>query len=507
MVDNPFMSRDNSKLPHSDNPNIRQTVVNGTGGFAFKDIADRREMQEFIRDNPLIQKQDDEIKQISRQKSVIEYEDEEKISSPPSINNKFSNKEDSKEILGELNNISTTNELLDLNRPEAQEIIKELKIDHLPDYIKNRMVKVELDRRNSIPKETLTEEPTQKKIISNIDPNTPVEPPAISRAQLRKQIEKEISDKYKANVPLIDEPKILPRINIGKPNITGKYSKVEFLSGYAFYDFNSCEVRKFNIYDVPKIRNAKVEENVSDFIDAVGASLLEVDIRDLTIFDFKYLLYYHQLTSFTATPLIINWSSKYGNDNVYKINERSLKYVINKMTKEEFKDKYASKGICHPTVRDWELLQNEQFEPEDLYLINKAVYFKCDKGYSLQDKIDAMTKACEEDLSTLELIDQFNIDSEHYVNESLDLTDAKFDPIDYLSILRTQAELLEGEKSQLDASELNNISQIQRINDQLLDINLEIDDIQGKLERKEAVLPDIETKTLDIKILQFFPFI
>jgi hypothetical protein len=348
--------------------------------------------------------------------------------------------------------------------------------------------------------------PTPKqveKLITNVSPNAPVAPPPITPEQRRK-FEQKVKDK--------DE-----EVYAGKPRLITKpvnrdinFQRIDLLSGFIFYPFKECMIRKINIQDHLKLMSAQKTRNLTLFIDTIGSTLGEgVDVRSLALQDFYFILYWHRFNSYSSTPLTVNWVSKYGNNNTYKVKSTSIKYTPPKITEEEYNEWFA-RGYSIPTVRDTELFNREKLSDEDLELAFRAQFFS---GYhsefdssngaipDLDDKIKHMLELNADSVDSLGLVNEFIEATQFSVAEYIDVTDAKFDVENWKKELEKRIELTREAAEQLDKNspeyfiELETISYIQN----------EIDEINAKLEKGGKVLPDVERVPLKIEILDMFP--
>lgn len=308
-------------------------------------------------------------------------------------------------------------------------------------------------------------------------------------------------------------PATQERVLVGKPRLIlkeidrkGNYVRVQLMSGFVFYPFKDLQMRKFSILDHRRVIAAQVANDFSAFVDAVGGSFAEgYDIRDLTVPDFFYVLYWHRLHSYPTTPFIVTWTSKYGNLNRYNVTDMNLKVSPPKMTEEQYAV-WQAKGYIVPTVRDMELFESEDLQGEDRWIWDRAQFFSGNKApgefVDVQDKIDHMNEACSNDLGALGLIDKFAAECDHGLVERVEVTDEAFDPRAWAETLKEQAKYLrqEAETVQQSLPPLY-IARIQEADA----ADAQADAILATLEEGGEVPPDVETINLSIRPLDFFP--
>lgn len=98
-------------------------------------------------------------------------------------------------------------------------------------------------------------------------------------------------------------------------------------------------------------------ENTTAFMDALTGTIRSsagLTLRDLTLPDYRYFLYWHRRNSFLRTPLIVTWTSRlYGTQHKTEIQGSTLKIVKLKMTLKEFEG-WRAKGLNIPRARDVE---------------------------------------------------------------------------------------------------------------------------------------------------------
>lgn len=77
---------------------------------------------------------------------------------------------------------------------------------------------------------------------------------------------------------------------------------------YAGFTDNVMHVRRFSVDEALKIYDARAESSLRMLVEAVGATLDNFSVWDLTVGDFWFLMYWHRLHSYPKSPFIVNWT-------------------------------------------------------------------------------------------------------------------------------------------------------------------------------------------------------
>jgi hypothetical protein len=470
------------------NPRISEKVVKGSAGYPFTDIADRKGFENFIKENAHhLKAQDKEIDAMnnnSRRQTAFQPGNLPHIR--PTVPQQQNNNE----------------EVTARGRQEAEEelIYEE---DEIPPQVRN-LPKKEIDRIMRVKKQQEKNSQTQqpKRTITNVDDTKmPINAPLISNTQMRKKIEQEIAEESKLNgsVKIAQTTASDPRFVLKELETTSDFVRVELVSGYKFYEFDDVQIRKLNITDIFRIYQAKKNNDITGLIDVVS-NTLSIDGRLLTPNDFRHSCYWHRFNSYTATPLTIEWTSKYGNKNLYKIEETTLKFIQPKISRDEYWKNYVSLGLVVPTMREFEIFSRETLSEDELWLFEMAQYFrpKNFNSNSIQERIDSMSELCSKDISLIEKISNLIEDCAHGVNETIDLIDAKFDPKKWVNDLQERIDYFDNLKDLDDDMQLV-------LNVQKQELQTELDIIKNKLEKGEGVEAEVETRAISITLLDFFP--
>lgn len=351
------------------------------------------------------------------------------------------------------------------------------------------------------------EQPEQTEYITN-KPRTngpmsgPIPAPDISQVQhLEKRI-KDLEEAKKTN-NLEDGNKAPGRLAARRKTYNSEYKTITPASQCNFYSRfapNGLEIKKIDVPTQHLITEAKQTQDISGFIDAVGSTLRDVDIRDLTPDDWFYVLYWHKYNSYNRTPLILTWESKYGNENEYIIQESDLKYIYPKLSQEEYDREYYSKGLVVPTLREWELLNTStDLSPEDKSILMRAQYFK---GDTLEEKVDNYFDQGET-LETLEIIEELKRKSHHGIVHTVDVIDAKFDPVEYIKNRKDYKASLDS-----DANLYRDTPAIYTaFKQEAEEVAAEIITLEETLKNGGQVRAEVETQPVRFNALDMFPFL
>lgn len=366
------------------------------------------------------------------------------------------------------------------------------------------------------PREDIEEEQPVEDLgpITNRDVMTerlagPRTPPPIPETDLLKKQLKETQERLEAlerntGKPVeTKNPKPPRNLASRRKKYNAAYTSIIPPSKGVFYNFpvDAIRVKRIDVDIQRQITMAKVARDMSLLIDAVGATLEEpIDIRDLTNEDWFYLLYYHLFASYPKSSFTLNWTSKYGNDNAYKIKESDISYINPGLTKDEYIDKYLTKGICVPTLREWELLNTDSgLSVEDKDVLLRAQYYV---GDTIEEKVDNYFQYGET-LDHTYLVDELKAQSIHGVRNTVEVIDAQYDQAVYTGQRREYLESLKSEAEQYK----DNAPLHSAYSAEIEDITKEVKDLEDKLKRGEQVRAEVETHPVRFHALDIFPFL
>ena len=323
-------------------------------------------------------------------------------------------------------------------------------------------------------------EQSQQPIVSEI--NKPQQT-TLQKEQVQLQAQK--------LAPVPDNPSGKAKYTFVPTHEDSSYERINLPSNCIFYDFDSLLMREFDANDLSLIHKAVIRKNFSLLVDAVGNTLKDVDVRSLTTKDFFFLMYHHRLNDYPSSPYNIPWTSRYGNDNVTQIKTSDLNIVHLKLTEEDYQA-YKALGLRYPTVRDLEVLQIEEFEVEEKWLLERAQWVV---GDDLQEKIK---KVASFPIKILEAIRKFREESDHGVVERVMLRDQHFDPEKSIEHLRKIAGQVRELSKNIDTG-------LDEILGRVKDLEEEANTIEISLKEGKEILPAEEEVELEINALRFFP--
>lgn len=311
----------------------------------------------------------------------------------------------------------------------------------------------------------------------------------------------EVSDNVDEE-PGLNDPKtvaVAPRLNDMHFQEPGpkdsNYIREELPSHFVFYDFKSLHIRKFKPSDASLIYRGMTEGKFSLIIDAID-NTINVDARKLTVGDFFYLMYWQRINSYPRKPLTIEWTSRYGNENKFTVNNTSITIKSLEISTDKLKT-YFDMGLTVPLVRDMEFLQVEELTPDEKWLYERAQYVK---GDSLREKITNLD-ALSEDMSSLSDIADFRELIEHGVIERVMVRDQKFDPEKAIEVLNIQASEL---RNAVRNNELDNAIAAQLIS-KAIEFEAEAREIEVAFKNKIEYLPKEEEIAISMNAMRFFP--
>lgn len=169
---------------------------------------------------------------------------------------------------------------------------------------------------------------------------------------------------------------------------------------------------------------------------------INMDIRDLTVPDLFFMMYWLRLNSYPRSPLTITWTSKYGNENRTIIRDTSNFNIIEmKMTQVELED-WQQQGFTIPTVRDMEALASSDLSVSDDWELTYAQYMYIE-GEITKDYIQKKIKAFHEaGIDAVSQIDEFSSLIEHGVIEEVMCSDDHFNLDTAITFLETELDNL-----------------------------------------------------------------
>jgi len=264
-------------------------------------------------------------------------------------------------------------------------------------------------------------------------------------------------------------------------------------SNFVSYDWDNLYIRPFRVGDLQKLAYAR-EQGLKVIIDVIGGCINR-NVRELTIGDFIFILYWERIHSYVKSPLKFSYVSKYGNTNDVVVNESNLKIVETKLTKEQYEE-WSSKGYAIPRVADMEYIESlkgtkEQKGVKADILDDQNVQWYGHWNTPVEQKLKELA---DKELLWYEDLKEWKDLVHHGVDEIVKVVDAKFDPNKYIERLEQtifdlsdDADMFARNGRQADAIMVNR--EVQLLKEELDKIRTSID------EGKEVVAEPEELKT------------
>lgn len=322
--------------------------------------------------------------------------------------------------------------------------------------------------------------------------------------------------------PALEEPPrmrqdLKTRPSFPKDKLGPEWKRVDFPSNLVPYKgVAEIYLRPFEVADLEAIYDSIQTNNSSGYFDALD-QCISMDIRDLTVPDFIYMQYWLRMSSYTKSPFLISWTSRYGENLEETLSTTNLQTIMLDMTREEYAD-WEAQGIVFPTLRDSEyILESIPDNPEpntpqkDDWIMQNAQYIyltpeELKQGRVMEQKIAKLRSNKDPDI--LASIQEFARISEHGVIEMIETTNKQFDPVKAIVFLRDQAKSLQtlarGVADENEAIEQTaGILQLLNASEEFIE---EAKQIEDTLARGEEYLPRKENIALrQIQSMDMFP--
>ncbi len=270
-------------------------------------------------------------------------------------------------------------------------------------------------------------------------------------------------------------------------------------------------IRDTGWHSLSHLYAARESESFTLLVDALSRCIHGLDTRDLTPPDFFFLMYWIRDNSFPTSPLRIEWISRYGNTNHLSIQKRDLVLTELEMTREEAAE-WREKGITFPTVRDMEMLSDDDLPTTDRWMLQYAQYAAIENPAASSDytgdKIAALHALSKQHglEKSIALIDEFAGKITHGVRESFTIRDPQFEPLaaaQHFENLgkRIMSTLEEMPEEDTRGKEDVFLGLLSRANAYLA----EAAGIRAAVEAGETVVAEEEVVALSITATDFFP--
>lgn len=320
-----------------------------------------------------------------------------------------------------------------------------------------------------------------------------------------KHPELEVTEKKITKKPtpvLLDRPLERQTYNSG-----AKYERLDLPSRCLFYNWSTIEIRRLTFDDLMLLNRALQRSDTTLLIDALGNTITQ-DIRELTIPDFRYVMFWHRLNSYIKSPYRVNYTSKYGNKIEVEITKSTLEEKKLDLPLERLAE-WKAKGMDVPRMRDVEVVETAVLDDDQRFAHDRAQWLslngleeRVEELRASKDEVPTITARIEKlaslSLETLEDIRDFRSEVGDYgVVEKVKVTDNKFKPEVWIESLKSELSTLEstlaslGNKDSLAAS---------------IDIiRAEITSMENRIANGEIIKPDEEEVTLSFNAWSLFP--
>lgn len=281
-------------------------------------------------------------------------------------------------------------------------------------------------------------------------------------------------------------------------------SRESLPSNGVFYHIDDLTIAPLSVPAYAMLYKARRENNESGLIDVL-CSACNVDLRELSLRDFRYLMYKIRILSSLKAPYNLTYTSLYGNRNSFSIND-TMAVKLLEVDPEEY-TRAQARGLVIPSLRDFEEFnsQRERLGDEGDFYWPRAQYCQ---GDSVEEKIHTLkTRSRQLGIRPADFlveIDEFAAKFDDYgVIESVELADKLFEPqkaIEYFTNLLSDLDsiLLSG------AIDAGRFEQLTERRDSL---RTELQRIQTELSNTGEAAPMRETILFSIEIADFFPIV
>jgi hypothetical protein len=314
-------------------------------------------------------------------------------------------------------------------------------------------------------------------------PSTPLKPTVISTVEKNDSVEPQDKTQLKISIPTYVKNLVGPT-----------HQRVGLPSGFIPYEWKELQVRPFGVQDICNLDKAKEEDNFSILIDTIGGCM-DQNVRELTIPDWRYLMYWLRLNSYPKSPYKITWTSKYSNPNELIVNSTNLKIITFNMPAEEYKT-WTDQGFMLPTVRDMEIFRTEDLDRDTDWLYRHAQYIE---GDTVEEKIQNLK---DFGIDGISLANEFVSKIDYGVDETIEATDTKFDAQKWLDNLTTEIAELTRRNLAISDNEVHTALELR-----IQDLEAKAKEIQEDLKANKEVLPEKETVNIPMDITSFFPWL
>jgi len=264
-----------------------------------------------------------------------------------------------------------------------------------------------------------------------------------------------------------------------------------------YTDVAEIMIRPLTLRTLSLVHASQSQKSFPMLLDALQGCI-DCDIRLLTVPDFYFFLYWLRINSYPKSPLTLEWTSKYGNKNLAKVSMASFDITDLKMSKGEF-EAWAGRGFCFPTIRDTEVLQDDELPETQKWLAQFAQYVRVDgpvESDYMTKKIEALERM---GVDALAVVKEFADKLEHGIVEQITVKDEKFEIGSAIKAMTAEIDnltrLIEATVKSEDPQAINGITVIAQHIDSR---HKEVEELKTAVEEERTVTPDEEVVALGV---------
>ncbi len=218
-----------------------------------------------------------------------------------------------------------------------------------------------------------------------------------------------VSNKQQTSQPV---PPVTPPPSLSTVDVRYTDISHELPSKFIFYNFDSLSIRTLTLGELKKIYRSHTTRSLRDLVEAIGLTI-DVPAMDLTVGDFWYLMYWQRLNSYKKSPLNVNYVCDNPDHTLMvrkqQLPESSLEHsqivsksdlVVDIISEDDFAviealinqaradyNLYLFPQTMRDVVESTEMMVEEKFQTEDMWLIKLASNISRDYGKTLADRM------------------------------------------------------------------------------------------------------------------------
>lgn len=305
--------------------------------------------------------------------------------------------------------------------------------------------------------------------------------------------------------PMSVRREVLPRAAAGSAFVTDKppegFIRVFVPSKCVPYPFDALHARPLMVKDLAAIVSATEASDLSSFLDALSNCVYQ-NIRDLTLPDFRFLMYWWRINSYPKSPYVLNWTSRYGNRNRIEITNTNLKMKEIELDRAGY-NAWRQRGYRFPTMADIEREKVIATDAQTRFLFEKAQYLEVDEPIDGDWMKARILRLSESSMSVMEDIREFAGFANYGVTEEFTGVDENFNPETAPIALRRSADaILNRVNSYMDTADPDLIEKEIAEADKYLE---EASAIEKAVAEGQPYEPKEEVIAIRIDTMDFFP--